>query len=113
MVLHAALYIMAGSYLQTRLLVHDYEKMVKQKKKSDDRSARALSCGVGPVGQAEASGFGHLQAQHVSRRYSGVPERGIHEVIGVQGIPVNAVIEVRNSKGLLIRRYCRASAVSI
>jgi len=33
MVLRAALYIMAGSYLQTRLLVHDYEKMVKQKKK--------------------------------------------------------------------------------
>ena len=29
----AGLYIMAGSYLQTRLLVHDYEEMVKQKEK--------------------------------------------------------------------------------
>jgi len=27
-VLRAGLYIMAGSYLQTRLLVHDYERMV-------------------------------------------------------------------------------------
>jgi len=70
MVLRAALHIMAGSYLQTRLLVHDYKKMVKQKKKSDDRSVRVLSCGVGPVGQVEASGFGHLQAQHVSCRYT-------------------------------------------
>jgi len=78
MVLHAALYIMAGSYLQTRLLVHDYEKMVKQKKKSDDRSTRALSCGVGPVGQAEASGFGHLQAQHVSRHYNVIKTTVIH-----------------------------------
>jgi len=74
MVLRAALHIMAGSYLQTRLLVHDYEKMVKQKKKSDDRSARALSCGIGPVRQAEASGFGHLQAQHVSCRYNSHPK---------------------------------------
>jgi len=34
------------------------------------RNACALSCGVGRIGLAEASRFGHLQAQHVSRRYN-------------------------------------------
>jgi len=36
------------SYLQTRLLVHNDEKMVVRK--GNDRSAHALPCGVGRVG---------------------------------------------------------------
>ena len=43
----------------------------------------------------------------------GVQEWGIHKVIGTQGIPVNAVIKVRNGKGFLIRRYRRAASVSV
>jgi hypothetical protein len=41
----------------------------------------------------------------------GVLERGINEVIGTQGIPVDAVIKVRNGKGFLIRRYRRTASV--
>lgn len=43
----------------------------------------------------------------------GVLERGIHKVIRAQGIPVNAIIKVRNGKGLFIRRYRRTASVSI
>jgi len=42
------------SYLQTRLLVHNDEKMVVRK--GNDRSARALPCGVSQVGRWSSLG---------------------------------------------------------
>ncbi len=41
----------------------------------------------------------------------GMLERGIREVIRGQGIPVNAIIKVRNSESPLIWRYCRIASV--
>ena len=38
-------------------------------------------------------------------------EGGIREVIRDQGVPVNAVIKVRNGKSSLIRRYRRTTSV--
>jgi hypothetical protein len=41
----------------------------------------------------------------------GVLGGGIVEVIGGQGIPVNAVIKVCNGKSILIWRYCRTASI--
>jgi hypothetical protein len=41
----------------------------------------------------------------------GVLEGGIHKVIRTQGIPVNAVIKVRNSESFLVRGYRRTASV--
>lgn len=42
----------------------------------------------------------------------GVLERGVCEVIGGQGIPVNAIIKVGYGKSPLIRRHCGAASKS-
>ena len=38
-------------------------------------------------------------------------EWAIHKVIGIQSIPVNAIIKVHDSKSFLIRWYCRTPSV--
>ena len=41
----------------------------------------------------------------------GVLERGIHEVVRTQGIPIDAVIKVRDGKGLLVEGNRRTTSV--